>query len=39
MVINNNISAINAQRTLKFRQVDLRKDAAQISSGMRINQA
>ena len=31
MVINNNISAINAQRTLKFRQVDLRKDAAQIS--------
>ena len=30
MVINNNISAINAQRTLKFRQVDLKKDAAQI---------
>nr|P80158.1 RecName: Full=Flagellar filament core protein flaB1; AltName: Full=37 kDa core protein [Brachyspira hyodysenteriae]AAB25124.1 37 kda flagellar core protein {N-terminal} [Serpulina hyodysenteriae, C5, Treponema, Peptide Partial, 25 aa] [Brachyspira hyodysenteriae] len=25
MVINNNISAINAQRTLKFRQVDLKK--------------
>lgn len=39
MVINNNISAINAQRTLKFRQVDLRKDSAQLSSGLRINQA
>ena len=39
MVINNNISAINAQRTLKFRQVELRKDAAQLSSGLRINQA
>nr|AAB25125.1 34 kda flagellar core protein {N-terminal} [Serpulina hyodysenteriae, C5, Treponema, Peptide Partial, 24 aa] [Brachyspira hyodysenteriae] len=24
MIINNNISAINAQRTLKFRNVDLR---------------
>ena len=39
MVINNNISAINAQRTLKFRQVELRKDSAMLSSGLRINQA
>ena len=39
MIINNNISAINAQRTLKFRNVDLSKDMAALSSGMRINRA
>lgn len=39
MVINHNISAINAERTLKFRGVDLQKDFARISSGRRINQA
>lgn len=39
MVINNNLSAINAQRTLYFRQIDLQKDAAKLSSGMRINRA
>lgn len=39
MVINTNISAINAERTLKFRQIDLQKDAAQIASGLRINNA
>lgn len=39
MVINNNLSAINSQRTLYFRQIDLQKDAAKLSSGMRINRA
>lgn len=39
MVINNNIAAVNSQRTLKFRQVDLQNDSARISSGMRINKA
>ena len=39
MIINNNISAINAQRTLKFRNVDLAKDMSALSSGLRINRA
>ncbi len=39
MVINHNISAINAQRTLKFRQEDLKNDIAKIASGRRINKA
>lgn len=39
MVINTNLSAINSERTLKFRQVDLYKDSARISSGQRINSA
>jgi len=39
MVINHNISAINSQRTLKFRQVALQDDFARISSGRRINKA
>ena len=39
MIINNNISAVNAQRTLKFRNVDLAKDMASLSSGLRINRA
>ena len=39
MIINNNISAVNAQRTLKFRNVDLSKDMASLASGMRINRA
>ena len=39
MIINNNISAVNAQRTLKFRNVDLSKDMAALSSGLRINRA
>ena len=37
MIINNNISAINAQRTLKFRNVDLAKDMSALSSVLRIN--
>ena len=39
MIINNNISAVNAQRTLKFRNVGLSKDMASLASGMRINRA
>lgn len=39
MIINNNISAVNAQRTLKFRNVDLAKDISTLSSGLRINKA
>ncbi len=39
MVINHNISAINAERTLKFRQVDLQKDISKIASGRKINRA
>lgn len=39
MIINNNISAVNAQRTLKFRNIDLAKDMASLSSGLRINRA
>lgn len=39
MVINHNISAINAERTLKFRQVDLQKDISRIASGRRISRA
>jgi len=39
MVINHNMSAINSNRTLKFRQIDLQKDSEKLSSGMRINRA
>ena len=39
MVVNTNISAINAQRTLNLRQVDLKNDVAKIASGLRINKA
>lgn len=39
MVVNTNISAINAQRTLNLRQGDLQNDIAKISSGLRINKA
>jgi len=39
MVVNTNISAINAQRTLNLRQLDLQNDIAKISSGLRINKA
>ena len=39
MVINNNISAINSQRTLKFKNWDLGKDMRELSSGLRINRA
>lgn len=39
MIINNNISAINSQRTLKFKTWDLGKDMRELSSGLRINRA
>ncbi|MBI4976788.1 MAG: flagellin [Spirochaetes bacterium] len=39
MIINHNMSAINANRSLKFRQVDLQKDVEKLSSGQRINRA
>ena len=39
MVVNTNISAINAQRTLNLRQTDLQSDVAKIASGLRINKA
>lgn len=39
MIINNNISAINSQRTLKFKNWDVGKDMRELSSGLRINRA
>ncbi len=39
MVVNTNISAINAQRTLNLRQTDLQNDVSKIASGLRINKA
>lgn len=39
MIINHNMSAINANRTLKFTQQDVEKSMAKLSSGERINKA
>jgi flagellin len=39
MVINHNLSAMFANRLLKFRETDLNKDIEKLSSGMRINRA
>ncbi|MCB1308561.1 MAG: flagellin [Leptospiraceae bacterium] len=39
MIINHNISAIFAHRTLKFHDWDMSKDIEKLSSGMRINRA
>lgn len=39
MIINHNLSAINAHRTLKFQQWEVDKDMEKVSSGMRINRA
>lgn len=39
MIINHNISAMYANRLLKFRGVDITKDIEKLSSGMRINKA
>lgn len=39
MIINHNLSAINAQRQLKFVNVDLTKNLEKLSSGYRINRA
>lgn len=39
MIINHNISAIFANRTLKFNDQQMSKDIEKLSSGMRINRA
>jgi flagellin len=39
MIIKNNISAINAHRTLKFNEWEVNKSMEKLSSGMRINRA
>jgi flagellin len=39
MVINHNMSALYANRLLKFKQTDINKDIERLSSGMRINRA
>ncbi len=39
MIINHNLSAINAQRTVKFVTLDLSKNLEKLSSGYRINRA
>lgn len=37
MIINHNMSAMFAQRLLRFREVEMNKDIEKLSSGMRIN--
>lgn len=39
MIINHNMSSINANNVLKFKGVDVNKDMEKLSSGMRINRA
>jgi flagellin len=39
MIINHNMSAINANRTLKFSQWEMSKQMEKLSSGLRINKA
>ena len=39
MIINHNMSAMYASRTLKGREVDMNKNIEKLSSGMRINKA
>lgn len=39
MIINHNMSAVSAQRSLKFNQWDVDKSMAKLSSGERINRA
>jgi flagellin len=39
MIINHNMSAMYANRALKFKGVDLDKDIEKLASGMRINRA
>jgi flagellin len=39
MIINHNMSAINANRVLKFKHWDVNKSTEQLSSGMRINKS
>ena len=39
MIINHNLSAINAHRALKFQHWNVNKDMEKLASGMRINKA
>lgn len=39
MIINHNLSAINAHRVLKFQNWEVTKDMEKLSSGLRINKA
>jgi len=39
MIINHNLSAMFANRTVKFNELDLNKDIEKLSTGMRINRA
>jgi flagellin len=39
MIINHNMSALYANRQVKFNEVDLNKDIQKLSTGMRINSA
>lgn len=39
MIINHNMSSINANRVLKFNNVNVNKDMEKLSSGIRINRA
>jgi len=39
MIINHNMSSINANRVLKFNNVNVNKDMEKLSSGLRINRA
>ncbi len=39
MIINHNISALFAQRQLRFNNIDVNKDMEKLSSGLRINRA
>jgi flagellin len=39
MIVNNNLSAINSNRVLKFQHWDVQKNMEKLSSGMRINRA
>lgn len=39
MIINHNMSAINANKALKFKQWDVNKSMESLSSGLRINKA
>ena len=39
MIINHNMSAINSNKVLKFKQWDVEKSTEKLSSGMRINRS
>ena len=39
MIINHNMSALFANRQVKFNELDLNKDIEKLSTGMRINRA